>query len=60
MVEKKELERWAYISYFVACLPGQEEANFDRLKEFIRASTPAFQVVAGQPSGGLPPVAAVP
>jgi hypothetical protein len=60
MVMKRELERWAYISYFVACLPGQEEITFDRLKEFIRASTPAFQVVAGQPTGGLAPVAAAP
>jgi hypothetical protein len=59
MVEKRELERWAYISYFVACLPGQEEATFERLAEFIRASAPAFQVVAGQPAAGLRPVAAV-
>ena len=35
MVEKRELERWAYISYFVPCLAGSEEATFDRLKQFI-------------------------
>ena len=57
MVEKRELERWAYITYFVPCLPGQEEATFGRLEEFIRASVPAFQVVTGQPTGGIPPVA---
>jgi hypothetical protein len=59
MVEKRELERWAYISYFTPCLPGQEEATFARLERFIRASVPAFQVVAGQPTGGIPPVAAL-
>jgi hypothetical protein len=59
MIEKRELERWAYISYFAVCLPGQEEATFDRLKEFIRVSAPAFQVVAGQPATGGPPVAAI-
>lgn len=57
MVEKRELERWAYISYFVPCLPGQEEATFGRLEQFIRASAPAFQVVTGQPVGGISPVA---
>jgi hypothetical protein len=57
MMEKRELERWAYISYFVSCLPGQEEATFGRLKEFIRASAPGFQVVAGEPAEGSPPVA---
>jgi hypothetical protein len=57
MLEKRELERWAYISYFAPCLPGQEEATFDRLEQFIRASVPLFQVVTGQPSGGIPPVA---
>lgn len=57
MVEKRELERWAYISYFAACLPGQEEATFGRLEQFIRSSVPAFQLVTGHPPGGLSPVA---
>jgi hypothetical protein len=59
MVEKRVLERWAYISYFIPCLPGTEEATFERLKSFIQASVPAFQVVAGKPAGGSSPVAAL-
>jgi hypothetical protein len=57
MVEKRELERWAYISYLVPCLPGTEEATLSRLEQFIQASVPDFQIVAGQPSGGVSPVA---
>jgi len=38
------LQRWAYISCFAVCLPGQEEATFERLKKFIAASVPEFQL----------------
>jgi hypothetical protein len=37
------LQRWAYISCFAACAPGQEAATFDRLKAFIAAAVPRFQ-----------------
>jgi hypothetical protein len=60
MVEKGELERWAYIAYFASCHPGQEQATFKRLERFIRASVPDFQVATGQPAGRLSPVAAQP
>ena len=40
-------ERWAYISYFAPCLPGREQATFERLKTAIRDSVPAFQLVSG-------------
>jgi hypothetical protein len=43
------LQRWAYVSYFTACPPGQEEAAFERMKALITASVPEFQ---------LPPVPA--
>jgi hypothetical protein len=59
MVEKRELERWAYISYFVPCASGTEDATFDRLKKFIESSVPDFQMVAGKPTGGSAPVAAL-
>jgi len=39
------LKRWASIAYFTTCAPGQEEAAFARLKEFISASAPDFQLV---------------
>jgi hypothetical protein len=39
------LQRWAYISCFSVCLPGQEDATFERMKKFIAASVPEFQLV---------------
>ena len=44
------LERWAYISYFTRCFPGQEEKAFDQLKELIALSVPEFQLAVGTPS----------
>jgi hypothetical protein len=41
-------ERWAYISYFAACLPGQEQATFERLEKVIQDSVPEFQIVSGR------------
>jgi hypothetical protein len=58
MLQKRELERWAYISYFATCLPGREQATFEDLEQFIRASAPEFQTVAGPPSARPLPVAA--
>jgi hypothetical protein len=39
------LERWAYISFFSACSPGQEAATYDRMKKLIAATVPEFQLV---------------
>jgi Protein of unknown function (DUF3485) len=38
------LQRWAYVSCLAYCAPGQEEATFERLKEFIDAAAPQFQL----------------
>jgi len=38
------LQRWAYVSYFTVCLPGQEDATFARMKQLIAASVPEFQL----------------
>jgi hypothetical protein len=38
------LQRWAYISCFSVCNPGDEEATFERMKKFIAASAPEFQL----------------
>jgi hypothetical protein len=38
------MQRWAYVSYFTVCLPGQEDATFARLKPLIAASVPEFQL----------------
>jgi hypothetical protein len=37
------LQRWAYVSYFSVCEPGQEDATFERMKRLIAASVPEFQ-----------------
>ena len=37
------LQRWAYVSYFANCEPGQEDAIFARMEQLIAASVPAFQ-----------------
>jgi hypothetical protein len=39
-----QLPRWAYVSYFSVCAPGQEEAAFERMKKLIAASVPAYQL----------------
>ena len=42
-----ELTRWAYVSFFCPCHPGEEDATYGRMKEFIAASVPEFQLVTG-------------
>jgi hypothetical protein len=42
------LQRWAYVSYFTVCHPGQEDATFERVKNLIAASVPEFQPAPGQ------------
>lgn len=37
------LQRWAYVSYMTTCLPGQEDAAFERMAKLISASVPEFQ-----------------
>jgi len=41
------LQRWAYVSCFASCWPGQEEPTFERMKQFIAAAVPEFQLAAG-------------
>ena len=38
------LQRWAYVSYFTVCYPGQEDATFARVQQLITASVPEFQL----------------
>jgi len=38
------LQRWAYVTYFAVCQPGQEQATFERLKKLIASSAPQFQL----------------
>jgi len=41
------LNRWAYVSFFAECDPGQEDATFARLSELIAATVPEFQFTSG-------------
>jgi hypothetical protein len=49
-----ELQRWAYVSCFSVCHPGQEAAAYERMKAFIAASVPEFQLASGAPTGARP------
>jgi hypothetical protein len=44
LLTRNVLQRWAYVSYLVACNEGQEDAAFERLKGLIAASVPEFQL----------------
>jgi len=43
------LQRWAYISCYSYCPPGQEAAVFARMSELIGAAVPRFQLATGAP-----------
>lgn len=43
------LQRWAYVSYFAPCSPGQEDATFERIKQLIAATVPEFQLIPRGP-----------
>jgi hypothetical protein len=45
VIFRNELDRWAYVSFFTVCNPGQEAAVYDRVKKLITASVPEFQLV---------------
>ncbi|MSU59320.1 MAG: exosortase-associated EpsI family protein [Pedosphaera sp.] len=47
------LQRWAYVSCFSICLPGQEEATFERMKTFLGAAVPGFQLTPKPPASPL-------
>lgn len=45
-----ELQRWAYITCFIPCAPGQEDLVYGRMKAFLDAAVPEFQLPAGLPA----------
>ncbi len=45
LLVKGVLDRWAYISCFSECAPGQEDATTDRMKKMIAETAPEFQLV---------------
>jgi hypothetical protein len=42
---KGVLDRWAYVSCFSVCAPGEEAATLENMKKFIALSVPEFQLV---------------
>jgi hypothetical protein len=42
-----ELQRWAYMGCLGACVPGQEDAVYQRLERLIQELVPQFQTAAG-------------
>lgn len=47
MLRTGVLQRWAYVSCFSVCAPGQEQATYNRVKELIKATVPEFQLTTG-------------
>lgn len=45
-----ELQRWAYITYFAACPPGQEERAFRRIQRLMNKTLPEFQLAWPAPA----------
>jgi len=50
LLSRGVLQRWAYVSFFTACEPGQEEAAAARLEKLISAAVPEFQNPLAAPS----------
>lgn len=40
-----ELQRWAYVGCLTACWPGEEQMAYERMKKFLAAAVPEFQLV---------------
>jgi hypothetical protein len=49
-----ELQRWAYISCFARCLPGQEALTLDWMKQVIADAVPQFQLPPAKPTAAGP------
>ena len=39
-----ELQRWAYITYFASCAPGQEDRAFRRIQRLMNNTLPEYQL----------------
>lgn len=48
MLRTGRLQRWAYVACMSHCYAGQEDATYERLKKFIVAAVPEFQLPPGQ------------
>lgn len=46
------LQRWAYVTFFADCAPGEEEATFERMRLLIGGVVPELHVARGAQQGG--------
>jgi hypothetical protein len=46
-----ELQRWAYVTFFADCAPGEEAATFERLRSLVGGVVPGLHV-GGDGAGG--------
>lgn len=53
LMRTRTLQRWAYVTFFAVCLPGQEEAALERMTRFVGASVPQFQVTGAEAEGAV-------
>lgn len=44
LLTRGEMQRWAYVTCMSVCAPGQEDATYQRMKAFIAAAVPDFQL----------------
>ena len=49
LVLETELQRWAYVSFFTVCEPGDEDAAFDKLSRLIAACAPRLETASAVP-----------
>jgi hypothetical protein len=49
LLTRNVLQRWAYVSYFATCQPGDEEKAYEHVCELIRVTVPQFQIAGIQP-----------
>ena len=42
------LQRWAYVSFFSDCAPGEEDATFEKMTRLISATVPSIMQGVGQ------------
>ncbi|MCC7374616.1 MAG: exosortase-associated EpsI family protein [Verrucomicrobiales bacterium] len=47
LIRTGELQRWAYMGCLGACVPGQEDAVYQRLERMIQSLVPQFQTATG-------------
>jgi hypothetical protein len=47
LVRTGTLQRWAYVSCLAICRPGDEDATYRRMEQFLGAAVPQFQLASG-------------